>query len=44
MPWGDRNGTLNDPFGYRWSLATHLEDVAPEELERRLANWQRRAK
>jgi PhnB protein len=44
MPWGDRGGTLNDPFGYRWSLATHVEDVAPEEMERRMADWQRQAK
>lgn len=37
MFWGDRYGVLEDPFGHRWSLATHLEDVAPEELERRMA-------
>ena len=35
--WGDRMGTLIDPFGQRWSLATHVEDVPPEELERRMA-------
>lgn len=33
--WGDRWGTLTDPFGHRWSLAQHVEDVAPEEMERR---------
>jgi PhnB protein len=35
--WGDRMGTLIDPFGQRWSIATHVEDVAPDELERRMA-------
>jgi PhnB protein len=33
--YGDRTGTLVDPFGHVWTLATHVEDVAPEELERR---------
>ena len=31
--WGDRFGQLTDPFGHRWSLATHLRDVTPEEIE-----------
>lgn len=35
--WGDRMGTLVDPFGHRWSLATHVEDVAEDEMERRMA-------
>jgi PhnB protein len=35
--WGDRMGTLVDPFGHRWSLATHKEDVSEEEMERRMA-------
>ena len=35
--WGDRMGTLVDPFGHRWSLATHTEDVSDEEMERRMA-------
>jgi len=34
--YGDRTGTLADPFGHVWSLATHVEDVAPEEMDRRL--------
>ena len=34
---GDRMGTLADPFGHRWSLATHVEDVAEDEMERRMA-------
>lgn len=35
MFWGDRYGQLTDPFGHHWSLATHKEDVPPEELQRR---------
>jgi PhnB protein len=35
MFWGDRFGQLTDPFGHVWALATHVEDVAPDELERR---------
>ena len=33
--WGDRYGKLTDPFGHSWSIATHKEDVAPEEMKRR---------
>jgi PhnB protein len=33
--WGDRFGQLSDPFGHLWGLATHVEDVAPEEMEKR---------
>jgi PhnB protein len=33
--WGDRYGQLSDPFGHRWSVATHKQTVAPEEIERR---------
>lgn len=35
MFWGDRCGSVTDPFGYTWDLATHVEDVPPEEMERR---------
>lgn len=35
MFWGDRYGRLTDPFGHSWSLATHKEDVAPQEMARR---------
>ena len=31
--WGDRYGQLDDPFGHRWSLATHIRDVSPEEMD-----------
>ncbi len=33
--YGDRSGTLRDPSGHLWSVSTHIEDVEPEELERR---------
>jgi PhnB protein len=35
MFWGDRFGTVTDPFGHVWSIATHVEDVSPEEIEER---------
>ena len=34
--WGDRMGTLVDPFGHRWTLATHVEEVSEEEMQRRM--------
>jgi PhnB protein len=33
--WGDRFGTITDPFGHVWSIATHIEDVPPEEMAER---------
>ena len=33
--WGDRFGTVTDPFGHVWSVATHIEDVPPEEMAKR---------
>jgi len=35
MFWGDRHGALVDPFGHRWSLATHKEDLTPEQISQR---------
>ena len=35
--YGDRSGTLQDPFGHYWTLSTHVEDVSTEEMERRAA-------
>jgi PhnB protein len=35
--YGDRSGTVEDPFGHLWTLATHVEDVAPDEIRRRMA-------
>ncbi len=37
MFWGDRYGKLADPFGHHWSVATHKEDVSPEECAKRMA-------
>jgi len=34
--WGDRMGSLTDPFGHQWSLATHVEDISEEEMNRRM--------
>jgi len=39
MFWGDRYGKFNDPFGHSWGVATHVEDVAPEEMTRRQTEW-----
>jgi PhnB protein len=35
--YGDRAGSLKDPFGHQWTIATHQEDLTPEELNRRMA-------
>ena len=35
--YGDRSGMLTDPFGHVWNVATHVEDVSPEEMNRRMA-------
>ena len=35
--YGDRSGQLKDPFGHTWSIATHVEDVSPEEMQKRAA-------
>jgi len=34
--YGDRNGTVTDPFGHQWTVATHKEDVSTEEMDRRM--------
>ena len=34
--YGDRDGHIVDPFGHRWTVATHVEDVAPDEMLRRM--------
>jgi len=39
MFWGDRYGKVADPFGFQWGIATHVEDVAPDELQRRSEAW-----
>jgi PhnB protein len=35
--YGDRSGMFEDPFGHRWNVATHVEDVTPEEMTKRAA-------
>jgi PhnB protein len=35
--YGDRAGQFEDPFGHRWSVMTHIEDVSPEEMQKRAA-------
>src|SRR5688572_9548938 len=37
--WGDRMGTVVDPFGHRWMLGTHVEDVSEDEMRRRGEEW-----
>lgn len=39
--YGDRSGTIEDPFGHLWHVATHTEELSPEELERRAAEAMR---
>ncbi|MGH9574914.1 MAG: VOC family protein, partial [Candidatus Acidiferrales bacterium] len=41
--YGDRMGTLVDPFGQVWSVATHTEDVSSEEMQRRMAKMSSQA-
>ncbi len=33
MFWGDRTGTVQDPYGYSWTLATHIKDLTPQEIQ-----------
>jgi uncharacterized glyoxalase superfamily protein PhnB len=42
MFWGDRYGTLEDPFGHRWSLATHTRDTTIEEMQQAMAGMSSR--
>ena len=35
--YGDRAGSFLDPWGHRWTVATHVEDVPPDEMDRRMA-------
>jgi PhnB protein len=41
--YGDRSGTLQDPFGHVWTIATHTEDVPPEEMRRRVEKFMQKA-
>ena len=42
--WGDRMGGLTDPFGHKWSIATHVEDVPETEFPARMAEWSSKQK
>jgi PhnB protein len=37
--WGDRCGTITDPHGYVWTIATHKEDLTPQEMKQRQDEW-----
>ena len=39
MFWGDRFSSVQDPFGHSWTIATHIEDVSPEEMQKRSEEW-----
>lgn len=41
--WGDRCGTFTDPHGYRWTIATHKEDLTPAELKQREDEWMKKS-
>ena len=41
--YGDRSGTFIDPFGHKWTLATHVEDVPEDELMRRMADFSKQS-
>jgi PhnB protein len=41
--YGDRSGTVIDPFGHSWTLSTHSEDIAEDELQRRMAEFSKQA-
>ncbi len=38
-PWGERSSIVLDPYGYRWAICTHLEDVTLEEIQCRMETW-----
>lgn len=40
MFWGDRWGSVEDPFGHRWAMATHVRDVSPEEMQKAALSMQ----
>jgi PhnB protein len=41
--YGDRSGTVRDPFGHKWTIATHKEDVSHEEMQRRMQEIMKKA-
>jgi PhnB protein len=42
--WGDRYGMLTDPFGHRWSIASRIEDLSPNDLHKRAESWAKERK
>jgi PhnB protein len=42
--WGDRTSLLEDPFGHKWYFATHVEDVAPDEMKKRSEEFMKQMK
>jgi PhnB protein len=42
--YGDRSGTIIDPFGHKWTIATHKEDLTPQQIEQRMAEWSAKQK
>jgi PhnB protein len=40
--WGDRAGTIGDPYGYHWWIATHKEDLTPQEVQQRQDEWMKK--
>lgn len=38
-PWGERSAMVLDPYGFRWAICTHVENVSPEEIQKRLTTW-----
>ena len=43
MFWGDRFGKVTDPFGHDWSIATHVEDLTPDEMQKAAQAWMSQA-
>ncbi len=43
MFWGDRFGQVEDPYGHRWSIATHIKDMTKEEIEKAQGEWAKQA-
>lgn len=41
--YGDRSGTIVDPFGHKWTISTHVEDVPEDEIHRRMAEFSKQA-
>ncbi len=42
MFWGDRVGHFEDPFGYRWNVATHIKDMTPQEIHKAGEEWMKK--